>query len=114
MRIKVESNEDSLELNESIIKAQVAGIKYEFELSRIEAVFIITTDLGPIYDDMCLAIRFDHENDLFIMSEHPDYKVFLFDQLGKKINLDYDQIIAASTCVENNIFKIYVSNEKRM
>lgn len=107
VKIKVESNEDSLIVLENIIKVTVAEEEYVFEISDVEQVLIITNDLGPIYDDMCLAIRIGSETTIFIMSEHPSYKEVLFEQLGKIINLDYKTIIQASTCIDNNIFVIY-------
>lgn len=109
MKIKVETSEDSLSLNDGKICAIVKGAKYEFEVSEIEEVLLITSDLGPFYDDMCLAIRIDKETAIFIMSEHKSYKAFLFDQLGKTIDLDYKKIIEAATCIENNVFSIYKS-----
>lgn len=68
---------------------------------------IITNDLGPFCDDMCLALRINSETAIFIMSEHPCYGTFLFDQLGKTLELDYNMMIKASTCIENNVFVIF-------
>lgn len=89
------------------VQAIVDGMQYSYKLSEIEQVMLITTELGPFLDDMCLAIRIDDETAIFIMSEHQSYNHFLFDQLGKAISLDYEEIIKASTCTENNIFLIY-------
>ncbi len=107
MKIRVEDEHDNLTIENGKIKAIVKNTPYFFAISDIEQVLIITTDLGPFYDDMCLVIRIDKETAIFIMSEHPSYRSFLFDQLGKAIKLDYDTIIKASICTENHIFVIY-------
>ena len=107
MKIKVETTNDNLLMENGKIKAVVKGEEYFFNIEDIEQVLLITSDLGPFYDDMCLAVRIDEETAIFIMSEHPDYEQFLFDQLGKVIELDYELIIKASTCIENNVFVIY-------
>lgn len=107
MKIRVEEKNDKLTMEDGKIKAVVKNKPYFFAVSDIEQVLIITTNLGPFYDDMCLAIRIDEETAIFIMSEHPSYRSFLFDQLGKAIKLDYDAIIKASTCTENHIFVVY-------
>lgn len=107
MKIRIEAVEDSLLLRDGKICATVDGKEYRFELAEIEAVLIITSDMGPFYDDMCLAIRVDEETAIFIMSEHPSYKAFLFDQLGKEISLNYEKIIEASICTDNNVFVLY-------
>lgn len=107
MKIKVETTNDNLLMENGKIKAVVKGEEYFFNIEDIEQVLVITSDLGPFYDDMCLAVRIDEETAIFIMSEHPDYEQFLFDQLGKVIELDYELIIKASTCIENNLFVIY-------
>ena len=107
MKIKVETAMDSLELINDTIRVVVSNEEYCFALSEVEEVLIITNDLGPIYDDMCMAIKINEETAIFIMSEHPSYSSFLFDQLGKAISINYEKIIEASTCIENNVFLIY-------
>ena len=85
----------------------VSGKTYKHFVSQIEEALVITNDMGPFYDDMCLALRFENKDDLFIMSEHRDFQTFLFDQLGNSIKLNYEQIINAASSFENNIFPIY-------
>ena len=110
MKIIIEPN-DTLSLKDGKIQALAGGTEYHFSLSEIEEVLIITNDLGPFYDDMCLAIMIDSQTAIFIMSEHPMYQTFLFEQLGKVLPLDYNKIIEASICTENNIFVIYKKNK---
>lgn len=106
MKIKVLDG-DSLSVTDGRIRAVVGGEEFMFDPSEVEQALIITTDLGPFDDDMCLAIRIDSETAIFIMSAHPCYKGFLFDELSTIIDIDYEQIIKASQCVENAVFPIY-------
>ena len=68
---------------------------------------IITTDMGPYYDDMCLAMKIDEQTAIFIMSAHPQYENFLFQQLGHTISIDYEKITEAACCSERQVFLIY-------
>lgn len=107
MKIRIETDNDRLFLENDVIKAIADGVEHTFNISEVEAALILTTDLGPFYDDMGLALRIDSETAVFIMSSHPDYKNFLFDEFGKTVAIDYNEIIKASTCTENKIFVIY-------
>lgn len=106
MKIRIDLN-DRLLLENEVIKAITADGEQKFHISEVKTAMIITTDLGPFYDDMGLALNIDQETAIFIMSSHPDYQTFLFDQFGKSVKIDYNKIIAASTCTENKIFEIY-------
>ena len=107
MKILITGENDRLSLQDGIIKARSEGKEYTIDISRVEQAVIITTDQGPFYDDMALALRADDGNAVFILSSHPDYETFLFDSLGKALEIDYSAIIAASSCTENKIFVIY-------
>lgn len=106
MKIKVLDG-DSLSVGDDRIRAVVNGEVFSFEPSEVEQAMIITTDLGPFEDDMCLAIRIDSETAIFIMSGHPCFRSFLFDELSALINVDFEQVIKASQCTENAVFPIY-------
>ena len=105
--IKIETNEDSITLIDNCIKANVSSIEYSFSIDEVEKIVILTTDMGPFYDDMGLAVDVGNDTAIFIMSEHRCYKTFLFDQIAKVFPIDYQKIIDASICTENNIFEIY-------
>lgn len=45
------------------------------------------------------------------MSAHPLFKSFLFDELGTVLDIDYETVIKAASCVKDNIFIIYQRNE---
>ena len=100
-------NIDTICVKDGKIAVVFENKEYIFAREEIESAMIITTDKGPFYDDMCLAIRIDRETAIFIMSEHPQYSEFLFDELKRLIPIDYSKVIEASTCTENNIFFIY-------
>lgn len=108
MKIRV-ANDDKIFVKDNCVEVYAKNEKYSFDKSEIEEIHIITTDLGPFYDDMCLAIRFDRRDTavVFIMSEHPLYRQFLFDELKQIVDLDYQAIIDASACTENKMFLIY-------
>lgn len=101
------NDRDTICVKEGRILVVFEGKEHSFTKEEIESAMIITTDKGPFYDDMCLAIRIDSETAIFVMSEHPRYSGFLFDELKTLIKIDYGKVIEASTCTENNIFFIY-------
>lgn len=106
MKIRIEKN-DTLCVKGGSIEAVSRNEKYSFDKSEIEEIVMITTDNGPFFDDMGLAIRINAETAIFIMSGHPLYEKFLFDELGKLVSIDYNAIIRASSCTENKIFPLY-------
>lgn len=102
---------DTICVKDGKIAVVFKGNEYVFGKEEIESAMIITTDKGPFYDDMCLAIRIDAETAIFVMSEHPQYSEFLFDELKRLIPVDYGKAIEASVCTENNIFFLYKRQE---
>lgn len=107
MKVLIQTNEDRLFLENGIIKAVADGTEHSFLLNELAEAVILTTDVGPFYDDMGLALRMNDGTAVFIMSEHRDYENFLFKELGKNVEIDYEAIIQASACTENKIFRIY-------
>lgn len=101
------NNSDTICVRDGKISVVFENTEYSFAKEEIEAAMIITTDKGPFYDDMCLALRIDSETAVFVMSEHPQYSGFLFDELKTLIKIDYSKVIEASSCTENNIFFLY-------
>ena len=111
IKIYIKNNEDSIILEDSIIHAVSDNKEYICELSSIHEMDLLTTDLGPFADDMCLAIFTDTNIIFFVLSEHRSFKPFLFDQIGKVLPIDYQKIIDASTCTKKNIFEIYIRDQ---
>ncbi len=101
------NNNDTICVKDGKVAVVFENKEYSFAKEEIESAMIITTDKGPFYDDMCLALRIDSETAVFIMSEHPQYGDFLFKELAALIPIDHKRIIDASVCTENNIFFIY-------
>lgn len=99
--------EDSLFLEGNKIHACIEGKEYLYSLESIEKIVLLTTDLGPFYDDMGLAVDVGNNTVIFIMSEHKCFNDFLFEQIGKVLLLDYQKIIEASSSVESKAFEIY-------
>ncbi len=101
------NNSDTICVEDGRVSVVFENKEYSFAKEEIEAAMIITTDKGPFYDDMCLALRIDSETAVFVMSEHPQYGGFLFDELKTLVEVDYGKVIGASSCTENNIFLLY-------
>lgn len=108
IKIYIKNNEDSIILEDSKIHAVSDNKEYICELSSITEMDLLTTDLGPFVDDMCLVIFTDSNIVFFVLSEHKCFKQFLFDQIGKLLPIDYQKIIDGSTCTKKNIFEIYI------
>lgn len=49
-------NSDFICIEKSSINIIVDNQKYSYSKEDIEAVMLITNDLGPVYDDLCLAL----------------------------------------------------------
>ena len=108
-RILIETESDSLYLDNNLIHAVAGKEEYIYDLSEVKKIVILTTNQGPLCDDMALAVDVGGNNVIFIMSGHRCFDEFLFNQIGKRISLDYQKIIEASSCVENEAFEIYRS-----
>ena len=106
--IRIETELDSICLVGDRIQVVVDSKEYIYELSSVNRIVLITTDSGPIHDDMGLAIDVGNDDVISIMSEHKCFKPFLFDQIGKVLPIDYQGIIDASSCADNGVFEIYV------
>ena len=111
MKICIE-NDDKISVRDNCIEICTKSDKYCFDSSEIAQIDMITTDKGPFYDDMCLAVKISRKDNadnavIFIMSGHPLFKKFLFDELKQLVDLNYEAIIEASACVENRIFPVY-------
>lgn len=102
--------EDSLTLKDNCIFACIAKKEYVYSLEKVEKIVLLTTDLGPFYDDMGLAIDVGNDTAIFVMSEHKCFQEFLFEQIGKVLPIDFQKVIEASSCIERNVFEIYRKN----
>ena len=105
--IRIESDTDSLCLAGDKIHAVVDSKEYIYDLSSINKMVLITTESGPVHDDMGLAVYVGSDEVIIIGSEHKCFSPFLFDQAGKALPIDYLKIMEASACTDNGIFEIY-------
>ena len=104
--ILIMEKEDTVLLKESVLHAFFGGKEYTFDLSSVNVIFLVTNDEGPVCDDLYMKI--DAESaEIIIMSEHECFWPFLFEQLGKALELDYQKIIEAQFSVDNKEFEIY-------
>ena len=50
MKILIQTPEDSLSLENGVIKTVVNGSAHSFPIGELEEAIILTTDVGPFYD----------------------------------------------------------------
>ena len=93
-KLKIETEMDSLCLVGDKIHAVVNSIEYVYGLPSVKKIVLLTTDLGPMHDDMALVIDVGNNDVIYIMSEHKCFTPFLFDQIGKALPVDYQKIIS--------------------
>ena len=98
---------DTIGINNGRLEAKAEEKEYFFVKEQIEEILLITTDMGPFYDDMGLAVRIDENTAFLIMSEHPRFQPFLFEELKTIVEIDYEAVIKASSCIQNNVFSVY-------
>ena len=110
-QIRVETDDDLLYMENNKIHANVNSKEYVYDVSAVEKLVILTTDMGPFYDDMGLAVDVGNNNVIFIMSEHRCFKPFLFEQIGKALPIDYQKVIDASACTDRKVFEIYKNEQ---
>lgn len=80
-----------------------------YETSGINKISIITTDAGPFYDDVAIAIFFDKI--VFIVPlEHASYDE-IYNSISESFKIDYENVIKAMSSTENEEFVIYQRNK---
>lgn len=104
--LRIENN-DTLFLVGDDMHVCIADKEEVYSVNDIVKMVLLTTDIGPFYDDMGLAIDVGNNKVIFIMSEHKCFQNFLFEQIGKYLMVDYQKVIEASVCTDNGIFEIY-------
>ena len=106
MEEKTFKKNDKVGLIGDKMQINIGKSQYCYSISDIIKIAILTTDKGPFFDDVALAVSFD-ESVFVIPSEHSLYEEFLFDEISKKITIDYQSVMDASTCTDNAEFIIY-------
>ena len=99
-------NNDIVEISNDEIQVNIDGKAFCFKIDEILKIAILTSDQGPFVDDVVLAITI--EGSVFLIpSENKLYEKFLFDEISKKITIDFQKVMEASSCTENAEFIIY-------
>ncbi len=94
-----------LESDKLIYKTNIF-VSNRFDIAKLKKISILTSNQGPISDDVALALFFDTIV-LILPSEHKNFKVFLFDKISKSFKINYNEIIKAMSCVENAEFVLW-------
>jgi len=90
------------------IHVVIDSMEYVYGLPSVYKIVLLTTDSGPMHDDMGLVIDVGNNDVIYILSEHKCFTPFLFDQIGKALPVDYQKIIEASTYTDEGVFELYV------
>ena len=106
MKVFILKNNDVAEISNDEIRMIIDGRSSCFRITEIIKIAILTSNQGPFVDDAALAITI--EDSVFVIpSENKLYEKFLFDGISKKITIDFQKVIEASSCTENAEFIIY-------
>lgn len=83
------------------------GEKVELPWDDISQITIVTTDMGPFFEDVFFV--FEGQGGLVLTVPHEEAtNLKLIEALGKHLSpIDCEQIINAMTCTENNSFVIF-------
>ena len=99
-------NNDAVEISADEIKMNIDGEAVCFKIAEILKIAILTSNQGPFVDDVALAITIE-DRVFVILSENKLFEKFLFDGISKKITIDFQKVMEASSCTENAEFIIY-------
>jgi hypothetical protein len=106
MNIFTLEDNDIVEISKDEIQMNIGGKAFCFKIVEISKIAILTSDQGPFVDDVALAVTI--EDRVFVIpSENKLYEKFLFDGISKKITIDFQKVMEASSCTENAEFIIY-------
>ena len=106
MDTKVIKSDEVLNFStEAIIHKKSFFNKKEYKLELLQKVSILTTDQGPVFDDVALAF-FLGEIVLILPSEHRCYQK-IYDDISESLSLNYKNVIKAMSSAENEEFIIW-------
>ena len=80
------------------------------DANKVSAIWVLTTDQGPLSDDVALVLVFDGLK-IVIPSEHPDHWPILH-SLSKDFAVDFKVYINAMSCADNAKFILWESTER--
>ena len=106
MDVKTLKNGDMIEVIHDEVHIRMGKEAHCFQIADIAKLAILTTDQGPVVDDMALLVV-AKETFFIVPSENAVYEKFLFDGIAPKIPIDFQKVIEASSCSENAEFVLY-------
>ena len=101
--------DESLELCGNVILCK-QDVCNEFNLNDLQKLSILTTDQGPVSDDVAMAL-FINDAIIVLPSEHSCYREF-YDSLSERTDYDYGKVIEAMSCAENAEFIVWEKREE--
>lgn len=100
-------DEDTIRFEDNQIIMSVSGQTLTCQADRILSAGIMTTNQGPIKDDVGLVLLMDNDDTIIIMSEHPLFQKVLFEELKAVIEIDYQIVLEAMAHADNGLFIVY-------
>ncbi|MDR1796421.1 MAG: hypothetical protein LBR44_03100 [Clostridiales Family XIII bacterium] len=76
-------------------------------LDGLSAILIVTTDQGPILDDVFLMLHLPDKR-VVVSSTHPGF-MDTIEALNQDYTIDYNQVIASMCCAQNARFVLWSS-----
>ena len=106
MNVKTIKPNELLILSNKVITLKDENSKESnFNIDFLQKISILTTDQGPFFDDVALALFFE-ETALILPSEHCCYKN-VYAGFSECLSLNYDAVIKAMSCAENAEFIVW-------
>jgi len=106
IEIKILNEKDTIKTENDEVHICMDEKDNKFKIIDIDKITLLTTDQGPFVDDVALTIVLD-QCIFLIPSEHHLYQKFLFDDISKKISINFQKIIEASSSTQNAEFMLY-------
>ena len=106
MDLKILKKNDTIETKNDEIHVVFDGKAYCDKIDDVIKISIFTTDQGPFVDDVALVITMK-ERSFLVPSEHSLYEKFIFDDISKKLTIDFQKAMDAASCTENAEFILY-------
>lgn len=107
MEIKILNDKNTIKTDNDEVHISMDKKESIVKIIDIQKISIVTTDKGPFVDDVALFIVFS-ECAFLLPSGHHLYQKFLFDDISKKITIDFQKVIEASSSTQNAEFILYL------
>ena len=95
--------QDNVHMNDEEIVREISdGTTERVRWDELRKVTIITTDQGPFLEDVFFIL--ESSNSGALITHDWATKIQLLEQLEKLPNFNFEQVIKAMTCTDNNSF----------